>query len=67
MLKIPRTAALAMRYATRNEPALDPDPRPTRSRSGRAPMEWPIGSLHARQTSILRWIESRGGKVDYES
>ncbi len=31
----------------------------------RAPMEWPSGSLHARQTAILKWIESNGGRVDY--
>lgn len=33
--------------------------------TGRAPMKWPEGSLHARQTAILKWIESNGGKVNY--
>lgn len=31
----------------------------------KSPRAWPSDSLHSRQTEILRWIESRGGKVDY--
>jgi hypothetical protein len=59
---VPRTARLAHRWATRHDPKVERAPKPERVR---VPMEWPVGSLHARQTSILKWIESRGGKVDY--
>lgn len=31
----------------------------------RAPMEWPRGSIYARQTSMLKWLASLGHAVDY--
>lgn len=40
------------------------EPQPKRVPQ-RAPMEWPTSSLAARQTSMLRWLESLGHKVDY--
>lgn len=61
-MKLPRTMRLALRFATRQNHAID---RADPIKRSRAPMEWPAGSLHARQTSILKWIESRGGKVSY--
>jgi hypothetical protein len=38
----------------------------TRSPAPRKPpMEWPEGSLHARQTSMLKWLQVLGHEVDY--
>lgn len=55
LLRIPRTAALALRFATRQFRADDEKYLHEDSARG----------LRARQDAILDWIRERGGKVDY--